>query len=142
MIGPIIAKSSKRIDFLEFLVMGYQAYAYRLNHNLSLVVLSPSEIVTVKLMAGEQLKVALQGNLETAIATFELLSKEIQKTQAVSAAKTTKPEASENSNACLEVKISIEDLLNALNHLSKFTSNYMGSKLTANYWQSTRPNFK
>lgn len=142
MISPIIVKSSKRIDFFEFPVMGYHAYAYRLNPNLTLVVLSPSEIVTVKLMAGAQLRVALQENFETAIITFELLSKEIQKTKAVSTAKSTKPEASENSNTCLEVKIPLEELLNALNHLSKFTSNYMGSKLTANYWQLTRPNFK
>lgn len=142
MISPIIVKSSKRIELFEFPVMGYHAYAYRLNPNLTLVVLSPGEIVIVKLMAGEQLKVALQENLENAITTFELLSKEIQQTKAVTTAKTTKTEASKNSTSCLEVKIPIEELLNALNHLSKFISNYMGSKLTANYWQLTRPNFK
>lgn len=143
MISPSIAKASKRLDYFELQVMGYHAYAYRLNHNFTLVVLTPNEIAAVKLMAANQLKCALQEDLKTATTMFELLTKEIHKTKAVLTTKTARTDATKNSyNACLEVKISIEELLNALNHLSKFTSNYMGSKLTANYWQLTRPNCK
>ena len=46
-----------------------------------------------------------------------------------------------SDNAPLEVKVTVEELLKALNHLSRFNSNYIGTKLTANYWQLTRPNF-
>lgn len=143
MISPNIAKTSKRIDFFEFQVMGYHAYAYKLNSNLTLVVLTPSEMVAVKLMAANNLKIALLEDFETAIVTLELLPKNNQRNQVVSIAKTAKLEAEKASfNTPLEIKATTEELLNALNHLSKFTSNYIGSKLTANYWQSTRPNFK
>ena len=35
----------------------------------------------------------------------------------------------------------IEDLIIALNQLSKFSNNFLGATLTLKNWQSTRPNF-
>ncbi len=33
----------------------------------------------------------------------------------------------------------LKELLTALNHVSKFTTQYLGNHVIANYWKSTRP---
>ena len=38
------------------------------------------------------------------------------------------------------IEITFEEVVNALNQLSKYCSNFLGTKLTANNWQSNRPN--
>lgn len=38
------------------------------------------------------------------------------------------------------IKIKIEEIVTALNQLSKYSSNYLGAKITANNWQANRPN--
>lgn len=38
------------------------------------------------------------------------------------------------------ITVKVEDLVTALNQLSKYSSNYMGGTLTTNNWQSNRPN--
>jgi len=81
--------------------------------------------------------------IDGSIITFKLLTRNVPQPEGVSTAGTAQSYSlgEKPSNAPLEVKVTIEDLLNALNHLSQFSSNYMGTKLTANYWQLTRPNF-
>jgi len=37
------------------------------------------------------------------------------------------------------ITVKIEDLVNALNQISKYSSNYLGPTLTVNNWQSNRP---
>lgn len=37
------------------------------------------------------------------------------------------------------IEIKLEEIINALNQLSKYSSNYLGAKITANNWQSNRP---
>lgn len=39
------------------------------------------------------------------------------------------------------VVVKIEDLVNALNQLSQFSDKYLGTTLTVNNWQTTRPKF-
>lgn len=39
------------------------------------------------------------------------------------------------------VIVKIDDLVRALNQLSEFSNNYLGSTLTSNNWRSTRPQF-
>lgn len=38
-----------------------------------------------------------------------------------------------------KVKVTVEELVNALNQLSQFSKSYLGATLTANNWQATRP---
>jgi hypothetical protein len=38
------------------------------------------------------------------------------------------------------IEINFEEIVNALNQLSKYSSNYLGATLTTNNWQSNRPN--
>lgn len=40
-----------------------------------------------------------------------------------------------------KVKVTVEELVGALNQLSQFSKNYLGAILTANNWQLTRPDF-
>ena len=37
------------------------------------------------------------------------------------------------------IEIKVEEIVNALNQLSKYSSNYLGAKITTNNWQSNRP---
>lgn len=132
-------------ELFEFQVMGYYAYTYELDSNLSLLVLIDSDIAASRLrpLATKQLKVALQGDIDGTITEFKLLTRKIPQLEAVSTAGSTEsyPLGDNSSNTPLKVKVTIEELLKALNHLNQFSSNYMGPQLTANYWQLTRPNF-
>lgn len=38
------------------------------------------------------------------------------------------------------IEIKFDEIVNALNQLSKYSSDYLGAKLTTNNWQSNRPN--
>lgn len=140
-----ITKTPEEVDFFEFRVMGYYVYTYKLNPNLSLLVLTDTDIAANKLraLAAKQLKATLQRDINNTITIFKLLTEKIPQPEAVSIVVTAASYAPGNSdNAPLEeVKVTIEELLKALNLLSQFSSNYMGTKLTANYWQLTRPNF-
>ena len=40
-----------------------------------------------------------------------------------------------------QVVVKIQDLIIAVNQLSKFSNNFLGATLTLKNWQSTRPNF-
>jgi hypothetical protein len=39
----------------------------------------------------------------------------------------------------IAAEVSLKDLIASLNHLSKFTTQYLGTHVIANYWKSTRP---
>lgn len=41
--------------------------------------------------------------------------------------------------AAVSASASLEEVLAAINHLSKFTSQYLGSTVVTNYWKTTRP---
>ena len=137
----IIAKTHKGFEFFEFRVMGYYAYTYKLNPQLTLLILTNTDIAAIKLraLAAKQLKAELQRHTDSAITMFWLLTRKIPKPEA--ALKTPESYRADNSNVLLEVKVTIQELLLALNHLSQFSSKYIGSKLAVNYWQSTRPKF-
>ncbi|MBL1176097.1 hypothetical protein [Pantanalinema sp. GBBB05] len=42
--------------------------------------------------------------------------------------------------AAIAPEVTIKDLIAALNHLSKFTTQFLGTHVIVNYWKSTRPN--
>ncbi|MBW4577291.1 MAG: hypothetical protein KME08_18625 [Aphanothece sp. CMT-3BRIN-NPC111] len=139
-----IAKATEEVEFSEFQVMGYYAYIYKLASNLKFIVLNHTDSVAIKFLAAKQLKAALQEDIEKTITTFELLTKNISPPRAVSTAEARQASTSgyRSGNTTLEVKVTIGELVNALNHLSKFSSNYMGTKLVVNYWQLSRPKFE
>ncbi|MUL36857.1 hypothetical protein [Gloeocapsopsis dulcis] len=139
-----ITKIPEGAELFDFQVMGYYAYSYKLNDNLRFLVLTNADIAANKLreLAAKQLKSELQKNIDDTITTFKLLTEIIPQPKGVVTTGTTESYVTGNSShvASEEVNSTIEELLKALNCLSKFSSNYMGSKLIANYWQLTRPN--
>ncbi|GAC1492412.1 MAG: hypothetical protein NVS2B14_05100 [Chamaesiphon sp.] len=137
-----IANNPEELDFLEFPIMGYYAYIYTLNSSLKLLVLNHTDIAAIKLLAAKQLKTTLQQDIDKTITIFELLTGKIIQAKVVSSSKGGYSTSSNSGNAPLEGKFTIEELLQSINYLSKFTSNYMGAKLVANYWQMTRPKFE
>lgn len=112
----IVSNQYEEFNLFEFPLLNYYAYAYRLNHNLHLLVLTYA-------IATKQLKNALQKDIEIAIISFNVIAQKIPQ-------------------FTLEIKVTTEDVLNALNQLSKFISKYLGSKITANYLELTRPQFE
>jgi hypothetical protein len=112
-IVQIVTSKLEQFDFFEFPFMSYYAYIYKLNHNSHILILTQR-------LAIKQLKDAVLKDIENALLEFKVLVKNI-------------PEFTS------KIKVTVEDLLTALNHLSQFISKYMGNKLTANYWELTRP---
>ena len=139
-----IVKTPKAFDLFEFPVLRYYAYTYRISPHVTLIVLTSSDLAAIKLLAAKQLQAALRENIDNTIAAFQLLAKEFPLSKAVSNVVNTETHnlGNDSENADVEGNITIKDLLDALNHMSKFTSNYLGTKLTANYWQLTRPNLE
>lgn len=140
----VIAKAPKGIDNFEFQVMEYYVSTYELNHNLAFLVLTDTHIsaINLRVLAAKQLKATLQQNLDKALVTFELLTKKNPQIKAVPIPELAKlDDLRDNYNAFIELNVTIEQLLNALNHLSQLSSNYLGPKITANYWQLTRPSY-
>ncbi|WP_146087143.1 hypothetical protein [Chroococcidiopsis sp. TS-821] len=135
---------SSEEDYLEFQVMGCYAYSYKLNESLSFLVITDTDIAKNQLraLAAQQLKAILQKDLDLTIKTFKILTETFSQLQAFSTQ--LKPELSALKHSSFPLEegaLNITELLNALNRLSQFSSNYIGTKLTVNYWQLTRPNF-
>lgn len=131
-----IAKVPERIDFFKFRIVEHYACTYKLNSDFTLLVLTSTDIAAVQLrpLAAKQLKARLQQDIDATIATFKFLTQSSQHT-AVGL-----EDAGNYQNQSLD--ITVEDLLNALNSLSQFSSDYIGKKIVTNYWQSTRPSFE
>ncbi|MBD2101166.1 hypothetical protein [Leptolyngbya sp. FACHB-261] len=49
------------------------------------------------------------------------------------------PEPEKTVPAANQPPVSLEDVVAALNHLSKFTTRYLGTAVIVNYWKSSRP---
>lgn len=133
-----IAKIPERIDFFKFRIAEYYACIYKLNSDLTLLVLTSTDIAAVQLrpLAAKQLKARLQKDVDTTVATFKFLTQSSQ-----NIAVRELEDVGNDRNQSLE-KVTVEDLLNALNRLSQFSSEYIGKKIVTNYWQSTRPSFE
>jgi len=135
---------NKDVDFSDFQIMGYYGYIYKLNTNFNLLVLTRTDIATLKLvtLSVNQLKTTLQRDVNKILTTFELLTRKISQPSAVANGRNTAFYSLGVNNsfpASLEVKVTVKELLKALNRLSKFSSNYVGKNLTSNYLQLTRP---
>lgn len=140
MVLEAIVKTPRECKAFEFQAMGYHAYTYRLNTNLTLLVLTQINKLAIDLGVVKQLKTALQEDIDSAIKTFEALTKTTSNNKTYPAAKTTESyNLGKSPSTSLEANVTLEELLNALNYLIKFTSKYMGKRLTIDYWKSTRP---
>jgi hypothetical protein len=64
-------------DSLEFQINDYYAYTYKINNNLTLLIISTQDSIIVKSMINSILKSALEDDLGMTIKSFEDLTKKI-----------------------------------------------------------------
>lgn len=160
-IQQVIETTPSDFKFFEFQFIRHQIYIYKLEHSITLLVLTREGLVySTFVQAIEQIKVELQGDFASAIATFRLLA----------GTSTTQPlnpgiSTSENRIAAAPVRpvpveavpatpkldsidpaspdpIALKEALTALNHISEFTRQYLGAIVVANTWKSSRPSIE
>jgi hypothetical protein len=134
-------ESSQFSDFTQFRIDEYIASTYRLNNFISLLVISNKESISVESIAKKILQSSLKDDIDATLKIFESLTK---KTYQPSLNSLPPPKQTSKVEARLpeseEIPSSVEDLVNALNMLSQIVCTYLGEKITANFWQITRPN--
>ncbi len=164
-IRQVVDTTPAGFESFEFQFTGHQVYIYKLDQGIILLVLTRDGLVYRDyLQAIAKLKTALQEDVSTAIATFRLLAGNISLTgqnywkqrsdspsdsalspSVINASSTngTKPpslelatpEPAENTSDTIVLK----EFLLALNHLSQFTTQYLGTAVIVNYWKASQP---
>lgn len=139
-----VIENPKKLKSHELRIMGYYMYSYELNSSVTFLVITETDISAIKLrpLAARQLKDTLQRNIDHSLLTFKVLTNKFSQPQAASIkieAQIEEHSIEESFENILESSVTVEQLINALNRISRFSSNYIGNKLTANYWQLTRP---
>ena len=137
-----IIKNPNAFDCFEFPIHTNYVYTYNVSSQVTLLVLTSMGLEAIKTIANLQLKTILKKDVNQTIAIFQKLAKEFPLVRAI-AQPISQPaqvcDGTQSMSLKQKEKIAILELLNALNHLSKFTSTYMGKKSTIKYWDSTRP---
>lgn len=150
-------------ESFKFHFSGYQVHIYKLEHEIILLVLTQENLVDADyLKTIKNLKAALGEDIGNAIATFRLLAGSVnfpgvavtRRTPTVAQRVPTAngapagqpqptvavpPEAIAPPPTPQVATLNLEDAIAALNSLSKFTTQYLGNHVIANYWKSTRP---
>ena len=164
-IRQVVDTTPAGFESFEFQFTGHQVYIYKLDQGIILLVLTRDGLVYRDyLQAIAKLKTALQEDVSTAIATFRLLAGNIsltgqnywkQRSDSPSdiplspsaiptnfsngtkppASEPSSPEPTENANNTILLK----EFLIALNHLSQFTTQYLGTAVIVNYWKASQP---
>lgn len=135
-IQQVVATTPADFQFFEFRFIEHQVQIYKLNQGIILLVLSDSRLNRASyFQAIELLKAALQSDVSSAIATFRLLAGTIT----LSDPNSRKRQASAPPPEPVTPQSTLKDLLSALNHLSQFTTQYLGTTVITNYWKATRP---
>jgi hypothetical protein len=142
LIGQSIAKTHPKIKYFEFDVMGYHAFTLRISPTLKFVILTQTD--AVKLPSLNILKEILEENLQNSIANFEDLAKKSSEVSATSQSLlTNRPVATPSTPPIQKIdkpgeSVTVSDLVNILDRVSKVSSKYIGKKLTLSYLQSNR----
>lgn len=156
-------------NVFEFQFAEHQVHLYRLDRGMVLLVLTDHKLVYADYLGMIQaLEAVLQEDIPNAIATFRLMAGNINLgdlhyrkhsadpvTNADTTADTqdflTPPPTANPSEALAPPKpftkaglspsdpATLKEAIVALNHLSQFTTQYLGTHVIANYWKATRP---
>lgn len=130
-------------DSLEFQINDYYAYTYKINNNLTLLIISTQDSIIVKSMINSILKSALEDDLGMTIKSFEDLTKKIfqptKKESKIHPSQRILPTPIIDIDETQVENHSIEEVVEMLNDLSQTVSSYLGPKITSNFWQLTRP---
>ncbi|MBW4621469.1 MAG: hypothetical protein KME17_19180 [Cyanosarcina radialis HA8281-LM2] len=138
-----IAKTHPKIKYFEFDVMGYHAFTLRISPTLKFIILTQTD--AVKLPSLNILKELLEEDLQSSIANFDALAKKsIAGSGTSQSLLTNRPAAKPTAIPTQTVKepgerVTVSDLVNILDRVTKVASKYIGKKLTASYLESNRP---
>lgn len=147
-IRSIIFNLPENTDFQEFSVKDYYAYLYRLNKNHRILVLVLHENNVVKSFRAKQLCQKLQEDINLTVKIFnDLLSKNLLPKNPILAddlgdKKPSEIAISHNYSSKPNNEIELSLILASLNYLSKFSCNFLGSKIVSNFWNISRPDNK
>lgn len=137
-----ILKNPDAFDCFDFPIHTHHVYTYQVSSQVILIVLTSIGLAAIKTIANLQLKTVLKKDIEQTIEVFRKLAKEFPIARAIASPVSPAVQVCDGTKSMSlkqQEKIAVLELLNALNHLSKFTSTYMGKKATIKYWDSTRP---
>ena len=137
-----ILKNPEAFDCFDFPIHTHHVYTYNVSLQVTLIVLTSMGLTAIKTIASVQLKTVLKKDVAQTIEVFRKLAKEFPLGRAIAH---PVPQAfqvyddTKSMSLRQQEKIAVLEILHALNHLSKFTSTYMGRKTAIKYWDSTRP---
>lgn len=137
-----ILKNPEIFDSYEFFTHAQHVYTYKLSWQVALIVITPVRLAVIETIANQQLKKVLKIDAEQTVEIFQKLAKEFPLTHAIAPPSQTDFQIRDGSDSMSlksQEQTPILEILNALNHLSNFTSTYVGKKVTIKYWDLTRP---
>jgi len=124
----VIETIPEGFESFEFQFSAYQVYIYKIVFGRVLLVLARQTLdYSDYLQKIEFVREAIQADFEGVIATLRTLTVSQTPDEPIEKPKPQPPSAT------------LQDLLAALNHLSRFTTQYLGIPVIVNYLKSTRP---
>ncbi len=142
-----IKEHLRQADSACFMIENLCTYRFSLGRDFTFLVLSLYQDPATYDYLANMLKESFDQDIKKAIAAFNKISsfddykyepdvKERNRPPVYSAPVLA---SSPKENTLETLKITTQDILGALNHLSEIVRQYIGSSLTSNYWQVTRP---
>lgn len=155
-IQQVVETTPPEFDSFSFRFSGCYVFIHKLDASLILLVLANDDLEMADYSTAiKELKYSLQKDISNAVATFRLLAgsttlsrQEYWSPSAESTANGPKPmppiatEVHKHpppGDVAAEAVPTLEDAIAALNHLSEFTTHYLGKILVSSTWQTTRP---
>ena len=143
-------RASTDVDFFEAPLLTYYLYLFKLDqkHQFMTIVLHDNNVI--KSFRAKQLQQKLQENIRETLRIFKDLStheantgKPLSNPTTISQVEIPLKSGTANSsnslNVTTETATNVDQVLEALNALSQFACQYLGSKITSNYWHLSRP---
>lgn len=164
-IQQVVETAPTGFECFEFQFTGHQVYIYRLSHGIILLVFAGADLILQSYNnAIARLKTELETDSINAIATFRLLAGNITLSNqtywaqragtvprstlvSLPLAQNSAPESDRSGadggkaspSPGTAQPVSLQEVLAALNHCSRFTTQYLGTTVIANYWKSSCP---
>ncbi|MBD0336749.1 MAG: hypothetical protein ICV62_14770 [Cyanobacteria bacterium Co-bin13] len=146
-IQQVISTTPADFEAFSFRFGSRQAHIYKLIDGVILLVLTSNQVpFEAYITALKQLKVTLIEDLANAVATFRLLAGCITLSghsyspeEGANPAVEAEPAALPDVDLAPSQAVHWDEVMAALNHLSDFTTQYLGKVIVANAWKSARP---
>ncbi|HEY9761385.1 MAG TPA: hypothetical protein V6D07_02610 [Trichocoleus sp.] len=146
-IQQVVSTTPVEFDAFSFRFSGRQAHIYKLTQGVILLVLTSDQVPFEEYVSAlKQLRVTLEEDLANAVATFRLLAGCVTLSNSPYWAEDGTGKTSSREletpvapSAARKQTVRCEEILAALNHLTDFTTQYLGKVIVANTWKSSRP---